>query len=483
MVCKNCGKELNEGERFCSNCGTKVEKETDVQETLTDENVNVTEESQNQAEEDIFDEFEKDVASKNEVQMDEPVKIEPKNNTPVISKSVTKIGAAVLAVIVVVAAIIALIATRETKIDLDDYTTIECYGYDGYGSLTAKINWDAIEEKYGDKLKLRKGDDYERFYYGLLTEFGETKVGILKESVNLSFDKTTGLSNDDVVFYTWNIDEDYKEYFKCELKCSDGEYKVTGLDSLESFDAFKDVKVEFSGVAPKGKANINYLGSEFSSYDFILENCENLKNGDVVTVTIDTNAVEEFANEFGKIPAEASKEYTVSSLKSYLTKTSQIKEEDLKKMKKQASDEISANAAKNMDKETEKLEKATYLGTYLLTTKSADTHSSYNYLYLVYKIQVKNTYSYEEEKYNKSNTYYWFIRYDNVLIDEKGNVTSDLNEYKTPGVRVAFDSKIYAPWVGTQEWYYSGYETIQDLYSGAVTSYVNDYNHEDNVKA
>lgn len=483
MVCKNCGKELNEGERFCSNCGTEVEKETDVQETLTDENVNVTEESQNQAEEDIFDEFEKDVASKNEVQMDEPVKIEPKNNTPVISKSVTKIGAAVLAVIVVVAAIIALIATRETKIDLDDYTTIECYGYDGYGSLTAKINWDAIEEKYGDKLKLRKGDDYERFYYGLLTEFGETKVGILKESVNLSFDKTTGLSNDDVVFYTWNIDEDYKEYFKCELKCSDGEYKVTGLDSLEKFDAFKNVDVEFSGIAPKGKANINYLGSEFSSYDFSCDKVEGLKNGDVVTVTLDANEVEVYANEHGKIPSESSRKYTVSGLKSYLTKSSQIKEEDLKKMKKQANDELSAYSAKNFDKETEKLEKSTYLGTYLLTTKSGNSYSNYNYLYLVYKVQVKNTYSYEEEKYDKSNTFFWFIRFDNVLLDEDGFVSGDLNDYDTPSKNVTFDSEIYAAWVGTMKWRYNGYKTIQDLYSDAVTVYVNGYNHEDNVKA
>ena len=42
MYCKNCGKVLNQEEKFCANCGAKVENETSfvVENNIIENNVN-----------------------------------------------------------------------------------------------------------------------------------------------------------------------------------------------------------------------------------------------------------------------------------------------------------------------------------------------------------------------------------------------------------------------------------------------------------
>lgn len=68
-------------------------------------------------------------------------------------------------------------------------------------------------------------------------------------------------------------------------------------------------------------------------------------------------------------------------------KLEEINEDSLAAMKQQAEDVYHAKAAQDWG-EGESLESFSYLGNYLLTSKN----SQKNYLFLVYKAQVRNTY-------------------------------------------------------------------------------------------
>ena len=115
-------------------------------------------------------------------------------------------------------------------INLNKYVTIESSGYNGYGSVYATSAWDAIEKKYGSRISFTS--DAKKEYGGILS---------------------------------W----------------------TTPIEVLQG-----DVDVEFSGISPDGKANLNYTGTMMHSYDFSCDKTSGLSNGDVVTVTIDEAALQ-----------------------------------------------------------------------------------------------------------------------------------------------------------------------------------------------
>lgn len=382
------------------------------------------------------------------------------------------VGAAVIALIVII--VVAVNAGR--TIDLNKYLTVEASGYDGYGNATVTVDWDAIEEKYGSKIAFTGA---ARSEYGSVLSM-VTPADALQAGVKVDLDEKSSLSNGQTITYTWTVDPDLSKYLKCKVKYKDGTYTVKDLTEVGSFDAFADLEVEFSGVSPDGSANLNYTGSELNYYDFKADKVSGLSNGDVITVTIDESRIPYYAESLGKVPESAEKQYTVTGLKSYLMNLSEITEEDLAVMQQQASDVYNATVAKDWSKESH-LESLTYVGDYLLTSKNTDTWGSRNYLYLVYKVQARNEYSNGKESYNQVNEMYWYIRYKDLMIGEDGKLAVDVTDYTTPYDRFIVDSGISSGWFGTQCWYYYGYGTLEELYKQAVTTYIDTYNHQDNI--
>lgn len=293
------------------------------------------------------------------------------------TKLLIGVGAAVIAVIV----IIVVVVNAGKTIDVNKYLTVETSGYDGYGNATVTVDWDAIEQKYGSKVS---------FTGAARSEFGSalsmvTPMDALQAAMVVDLDEDSKLSNGQTITYTWTVDPELTKYLKCKVKYKDGSYTVKDLTEVGSFDAFANLEVEFSGVAPNGSANLNYTGSELSYYDFDADKVSGLSNGDVITVTIDESMIPSCAERLGKVPESNEKQYTVTGLQSYLTNLSEITDEDLAVMQQQASDVYNASVAKEWS-ESSHLENFTYLGDYLLTAKNADTWGTRNYLYLVYKV-------------------------------------------------------------------------------------------------
>lgn len=454
MFCGNCGTENANGAKFCKGCGQPLKGDANKAPKMIPSQGNS---GSNAA----------PGASKVDMsQVTDKIKSLPK-------KVLIGAGAAVIALIV----IICVAVNSGSTIDLNKYLSFEAEGYDGFGTVKATIDWDAIEAKYGAKIAFTSRAKKELGGLINLT----TPMDAVQDSISVKLEENSGLSNGTSIAYTWDVDEGLPKYVKCKVKYKDGSYKVSGLTEVGKFDAFADLTVDYTGIAPNGNANLNYTGSDINYYDFSCDKTSGLSNGDTIKVTIDESRLEYYAKNIGKVPETLEKEYTVEGLSSYLSKIGEIDAASMKMMKKQAVDVHSAQLAKDWG-EGEHLESLTYIGYYLLTAKDKDNFwGNVNVLYLVYKAQIRDAFSNDEQKYNKVNEIYWYISFSNIMVEPDGSLTVEVTNYNTPRDRLIVDSGVDNGWWGTKTWSYYGYQTLDELFNNAVAVNMDAYNHEDYI--
>lgn len=434
MFCKHCGTENENNTKFCRECGQPLteQKEQETSEVSSE---------------------------KSEESLSDKIKKIPRN-----------LLMAVCAGSVVLIALLCVLLGSGKSIDMNKYVTVEVSGYDGYGTARVAVDWDAVEEKYGNKLSFT--GEAGKAFGGLVNLM--SPMDALQDCVRIDVENNSGLSNGDMVSYTWKINQDIAKMLKCKIKCKDDSFKVSDLEKAETFDAFSELEVEFTGIAPEGKVQFNYTGSELRSSDFHCDKSKDLSNGDMITISLNDSQVSFWAEQLGKVPESLEKQYTVEGLSSYVTKSSEIDEISLAEMQKQASDEYTSHAASWGESET--LESLTYLGNYLLTAKNGEG----NYLYLVYKAGIRNYYADSRQTYDQVNELYWYARFEDLLVNEDGTVEVDLLDYTTPLKSVMFDtSGGQGTWL--KRWSYYGYDSLDALYTAVVTSNLDAYNHEDNI--
>lgn len=111
---------------------------------------------------------------------------------------------------------------------MNKYITVEADGYDGYGSARVQVDWDAIEEKYGDKIKFTNKAKKEGG--NLLNLF--TPYDYLADNVSVKLENKDKLSNGETIEYKWNVEEDLSDYLKVKVKYKDDSYTVEGLTEV-----------------------------------------------------------------------------------------------------------------------------------------------------------------------------------------------------------------------------------------------------------
>lgn len=437
MFCKHCGAENDDNTKFCRECGQPLE--------------------------DSASQKEKEAAhapsEKKGSSLTDKIKALPKKVLMAVGA-----GAAIIMLLLFV------VLGMEDSIDMNQYLTIEAEGYDGYGKLHAAINWDAVEEKYGEKLSFT--EEAGKTFGGLISLM--SPMDVLQDCVRVELETYSGLSNGDTVAYTWKVDEDLANMLKCKIKCKDGSFSVSDLQQAETFDLFSQLEVEFTGTAPEGRASLTYTGTELRSDAFRCDKSRDLSNGDTITVSISDSNVELLAEQLGKVPESLEKQYTVQGLNSYVRKASEIDETALAEMQKQASDEYISHAAQW--KEDKKLENLSYLGNYLLTSKDG----AGNYLYLVYKASIRNYYADSQQTYDQVNEVYWYTRFENLMVNGDGKTEVDVRDYSTPYDSVYFDTSGNDSY-GAKRWSYYGYKTLEELYKDVAASKLDDYTCEDSI--
>lgn len=445
MLCTHCGKEIQNGITFCPYCGSTVNN--------------------------------------------------AKENTKMKKRNPAKVLVSIAAVAVVAAGGWAF-ANRTPTIDVSKYMTLSADGYNTVGKLNIDFDTDKLEQDYGKQIATRfkkqmknlKDDTYglssltASLYDGYETDlFAET-------CATGSADKTKNLSNGDVVTYTWDDNSDEaEEAFGVKVKYSDITYTVSGLASVNTFDAFDGVDVEFSGISPDGRATVNSLptAAEAQGLYYTLDENSGLSNGDTVTLTVHSNR-DDFSDcidKYGAMPQATEKTFTVEGLNEYVTSADTLSDSVLVSLQNQAEDVFKSYAAQRFSN-GQTFKGMTYLGNYILTPKNKDSWGDKDRIVLAYQVTVHHDYTSElNTTYDADDSFFWYITFNNVSKDADGNIASGLNDYDTPTTFVKIDSGVqkYSFSSSTETWEYYGYASLDSLYNAAVTKYIETYNHQDNV--
>lgn len=295
-----------------------------------------------------------------------------------------KIGSLMLVILIIIG--MTVYTNISKTINLNDYLSFEATGHQGYGEVEAVIDWDSIEEKYGDKMNTSNelGDNIN----DLISLFGEN---LLSTGVDITLDNDEDLSNGDLVHYTWDIDEDITEGLGIKLKYTDGDYTVSGLEALGTFDAFEGLSVNYLGTAPDGYIELDTDGdSILYTYDYSVDKETNLSNGDIITVSADESIIDEFARDYGVVPETLHKTYTVSGLDEYVNSYADVDDDFLKRADDEVKNQIISQMKSYMYK-SYNLDNITYAG-YLFGKVNDESKGdvSYNDLLMVYSGEISS---------------------------------------------------------------------------------------------
>ena len=445
MICTHCGKEIQNGITFCPYCGSTVNN--------------------------------------------------AKENTKMKKHNPAKVLVSIAAVAVVAAGGWAF-ANRTPTIDVSKYMTLSADGYNTVGKLNIDFDTDKLEQDYGKQITTRfkkqmKNLKDDTFGLSSLTAslYDGCEADLFAETCATgSADKTKNLSNGDVVTYTWDDNSDEaEEAFGVKVKYTDITYTVSGLASVNTFDAFDGVDVEFSGISPDGRATVNSLptAAEAQGLYYTLDENSGLSNGDTVTLTVHSNR-DDFSDcidKYGAMPQATEKTFTVEGLNEYVTSADTLSDSVLVSLQNQAEDVFKSYAAQRFSN-GQTFKGMTYLGNYILTPKNKDSWGDKDRIVLAYQVTVHHDYTSElNTTYDADDSFFWYITFNNVSKDADGNIASGLNDYDTPTTFVKIDSGVqkYSFSSSTETWEYYGYASLDSLYNAAVNQYVENYNHQDNV--
>lgn len=439
MFCKNCGSQLSDEAAKCEKCGYEVEteKKEDAKRALA---INI-----------------KEKVNKNR-------------------KAVSIAGAAVIVLLIV----IVFFFNQKTTINLNDYVTINFSGYDTVGRASYEFNEAAFYEDYGDKVKLVKKDSELKELYSYLSDNMPCEI-LLYSCVDGELEQSSGLSNGDAVVYKWNCNDELAlENFNVKLKYKDIETEAKGLEQAKLVNPFDSVNIVYTGIAPNGSAKIEYNSNEqiIKSVYFEVTPDTGLSNGDEITVRVQSSGDESYYIEnYGAILAETEKVYTVEGLDCYVQSASEISEDMLGKMKKQAEDSFYAQTSDWI--ESVSVTNVSYIGNYFLKPKFNDGWSYHNYIYLIYKIDT----AFENDMHSENLSFYYYVKFSDIMQLADGSCSVDLSNYNAPSLWNGFthEYKWGNNWNEKITLTYPGYESLDTMFNKLVTSVISDYEYENNV--
>lgn len=473
--CNNCGAELPEGGKFCTKCGTKVEivpvaapvpevvaapVQEPVENTVQTQENTAQENAGNQAQEQppVY-EMPQGMPQQVSYGMpqgaeqsspygmsQQPVKKEKK---PVNKKLIIIIAAAALALIIIIIVAIVIANIIKTKKEIaaktikftEEFLEVEYSGYDGFGEAVIYLDRDEFKPVaykamgYDEDSKSSKAaDKFIDLIYGITIDVSETEA----------------LTNGQELTVKIIADQDEMEDVDVILKDVEFKLTVSGLEEVEKYNPFDDIKVSTSGLDGEVRASWEYVGSNdnLSTYSFDIDNSRNLSVGDTFTITLDDYYVESMLEYYGIMITETKKTYTVESADHYIATFEEISDSTLATMKKDAEEEIEESYDGNYLDVT--LDSYEYYGAYVMKGID-DSWSTYdNVVYLIYKGVVTS----DDGEFDAVDVYLPVRLY---YVMERADGTQEYDDY------VAFDSN-YERIEGTYEYVY-GYLDEEEMFN------------------
>lgn len=482
MNCPNCKKEIKDGSKFCVFCGANLQQQnvnTNQNAQAQQPNVNANQNAQAQ---------QPNVNTNQNAQVQQPNVNAQQNNMPQPSQlPVQNVGqpqnfnaapvmqkpkkplnkkllfgiiGGVCALLIIVVVAIVLVATHKTKINLNDYITVEFTGYNTNGE--AEVDFD-YTSYYDDLIKASPSfkNAYNGSYSGMFSAYYD-----MVDSVDWELDESSGLKNGDVVTVTFEFDNEAASKFKIEYAGEPTEYTVEGLKEVKTIDPFDGVTVEFTGTSPDVRAEVKCTNTDevYDNIYYDLSKSYEIKVGDKITVTV-TNDPEYFIEEYGCAFTTTTKEFECKGVDQYVSKVADIKPETLDSMKTQTEDVINSYFAG--DSKYISLSDLKFEGTYFLYAKDgAWTWNGKNQLYVIYSGKVKSN---EEKKQFDETTVYFPVRFTDIMQYADGTQYVDLKSNSIEGettLKYGYYSEV------------KGYTSKADMYNDLVVSKKADYTEE-----
>lgn len=343
---------------------------------------------------------------------------------------------------------------------------------------TLKITVDGLKEiKEKDPFK-----DISLIYSGM-SGMGTVTLDIGESDLPATMfiiSKMTDLSNNEVI--TVSLKDFDQEAFVEEYQFipvpTEKEFTVSGLEDVPTRSYFDDISITFSGTEPLGTLMAeNKSGAILPLNEFFADKTEGLSNGDTVTLSL-ANDNDYYFNNYGFMPTERERTYTVEGLTKFVTSLSEIPEATITAMDKAAQGYMSKYVQDYWSSKAV-FYGMTYLGNYFLHAK-VSTVDVQNRIILVYRIETEN------DKSNGRFNYYWYMSFDNLVLLPDGTCSVDLSYYGKPHDR---NNNYYFTWDDTGDYFYSGgdsyvyngYEQIESLFSQQVTANTGTYDYESTV--
>ena len=426
------------------------------------------------------------------IQMENPFAGPGRRTRLSVPESVTAVVLFLLTAGVLCYALFMAARNRVDEILLNPYAELYIEGADGYGRASAGFDGDRFREELEEEMLAgRTGLSEEEIHELAQKVSAEPRFEFSVEKTDMDDGEDEkasyleNISNGDIVTLNVTISEEMQDLirekgFSFSFDCNPLVMTAAGLPEAEAYDPFGELEVGFSGVEGSGKVTAAYHGQYPILFSCVPE--ENLHNGDAIQVQgafAPDYDMDRFISEFQVVPSSLEKEYIVSGLLINPTTIKDFTVDHLQQLSERARTAamILIKEDYGLDEEIVRIENAGMYyaysaentdagnGTEAGTETDSETGSeadpavgsetgteeetetgteegssgekessgehafsrnkSMNFLVCAFRVDYTDAKGTEME-------YYYYIRYDNLVLAEDGSLTTDFTRIRHP---------------------------------------------------
>jgi len=454
-TCTNCGKEMADDIKFCTECGTAIEEAAPAAETAA--MAGGAGGAGGEAGENGTDGADAGAAAAGAAAAGVAADDKKKKTVKlalIIGGIVAALAAFAVVAVIAIVIIFAILMNKTNKLDMNDYVRTTFTGYDTVGRVSVSFDYDKFVKEFVDEKGLFVDEDKAR-----------RAAVVVANSVSIYVDKYSALTNGEEVTYKVTVPEsdvikEYLEECKIELETKNSYFKVKDLQALTDLNPFDYITITQEGI--DGDVSV-YISKEDDSYvdDYIsldVDNRYNLSIGDKVTITV-PEAYITWAAEDGYRITATTYEYTVGDADKYYTSVDQFALGVIDLYKNVVLDEINSYLNSNSSEFTGT--NITYVGTYVLS--NLDAYNK-NYIIPVYSVDITSLA--DPADFEPATVYMSFKLY-NAIDRLEGEDTWYESSWDIEGG----SGLKYGWW----SWYeVKGYASLNALCEGLINPYVED---------
>lgn len=214
-----------------------------------------------------------------------------------------------------------------TSVDMSKYIKIEYTGFNNHATAKATLLKDKMKDDLGNDVASK-----------------------LESRMNLVIENNGSFANNDEVEIKLDINSYYLEEIGVNLDSDTVKIKVEGLRDATEIDAFKDIKIDLSGMSPNISVSISNNSEDecLKTVQYKASKTSGIANGETITITA-VKWDEELFNEKAVALKETTMEYNVKGQAAYIFSLSEINDTVKNELKTIFISKATSNAKENYE--------------------------------------------------------------------------------------------------------------------------------------